>query len=112
MKPKRKKNGFKITLCDMTYNVYFKIINNWKVICTIHAAGGPIYKGVAKCHCELDTFVEADGKTLAFERAVEKMYKHMERFRTRLSTVIEKEHALQTKGLEYRFTKMLKSGEI
>jgi hypothetical protein len=109
---KRKKMGFSIEICENRYDVFFKNIKDWKIICTIQHEKTHIYKGIAKCNKEFDTFNESDGKVIAFDRAFEKLQKHLLSVQIKIQSMISKEHSMQLKQLDYKFNKMIKKGEI
>lgn len=109
---KRKKKGFKIELCGELFTVYFKIIHNWKVICVIDTDGEGSFKGVAKCNLEYDEFNESDGKVLAYERAFEKFQKKVTQTKLEQIKRREKENSIILKGIDNRFNKMIRKGEL
>ncbi|MFA5174711.1 MAG: hypothetical protein WC438_06015 [Candidatus Pacearchaeota archaeon] len=109
----RKRKGFKITINDITYFVYFKIINNWKTICTIIGEFEIEFKGISKCNFkEGDVFNESDGKVLAFEKAFEKLQKYLIKQSCEIQKSIERENSMVLKGINYKFDKMIKRGQL
>jgi len=133
----RKRKGFKIIINDITYYVYFKIINNWKIICTISKYDNFFcrvfpqfsnlinflftdiekfeieFKGVSKCNFkEGDVFNESDGKVLAFEKAFEKLQNYLIKQSCEIQKDIEKENSMILKEINYKFDKMIKKGQL